>query len=156
MEMAAHFLDSNEIDLKFIAGWDEKHTLQQVLKADLERDTRYGFTHNGPHRGDFLTYLQKRLAKDYLSRGQQKLLVLALMLSQVKLLNAESQNSCCILIDDLTAELDTVNRLKLLEYLSLLGCQVFMTATELTDFGDLSRLQNYKMFHVEQGCIKQL
>jgi DNA replication and repair protein RecF len=153
LEMANHFLDTTAIDLKFNCGWDEKQSLELILKSDLEKDLRYGFTHSGPHRADFLTYHDKRLAKDYLSRGQQKLLMLALMLSQVKLLNQTAQNSCCILIDDLTAELDTVNRLKLLEYLSLLGCQVFMTATELADFGDISKLEQYKMFHVEHGCI---
>ena len=156
MEMAGSFLEAAQIDLRFIAGWDEKQSLEQVLKADLEKDMRYGFTHSGPHRADFLTFLNKRPAKDYLSRGQLKLLVLALILSQVKLLNQESQNSCCILIDDLTAELDSGNRVKLLKYLSLLGCQVFMTATESSDFGDVSALENYKMFHVEHGCITQL
>jgi len=156
LEMAAYFLQEDNINLRFIAGWDEKHAFEEILKADLEKDKRYGFTHSGPHRADFLTYLDKRLAKDYLSRGQQKLLVLALLLAQVKLLNQHAQNQCCILIDDLTAELDTLNRLKLLEYLSMLDCQVFMTGAELTDFGDLSRLNNYKLFHVEQGCIKQL
>ncbi len=153
MDMAGHFLDNTAIDLKFNAGWDASLSLELMLKADLEKDLRYGFTHSGPHRADFLTYLDKRPAKDYLSRGQLKLLMLALMLSQVKLLNQSAQNNCCILIDDLTAELDTVNRLKLLEYLSLLGCQVFMTATEMADFGDLKNLEHYKMFHVEHGCI---
>lgn len=156
MEMADHFLDSCQIDLKYQCGWDDKLTLEQALQSDLEKDKRYGFTHSGPHRGDFLTYLDKRLAKDYLSRGQLKLLVLALMLSQVKLLNHQAQNVCCILIDDLTAELDTVNRVKLLEYLSQLGCQVFMTAASVTDFGDISGLTNYKMFHVEHGSVQQL
>lgn len=156
IEMAGQFLDSAEIELKFNPGWDEHRSIEQVLQADLEKDKRYGFTSNGPHRADFFTYLGKRLAKDYLSRGQQKLMMLALMLSQVKLLNDESQNNCCILIDDFTAELDTFNKLKLLKYLSLLGCQVFMTATDITDFGDISNLHNYKLFHVEQGCIKQL
>jgi DNA replication and repair protein RecF len=156
MEMASHFLESADIALKFIPGWDDKADYQDVLQADLEKDQRYGFTHSGPHRADFLIYFEKRLAKDYLSRGQQKLLVLALLLSQVKLLQQERQISCCILIDDLTAELDTLNSLKLLKYLSYLGCQVFMSATELADFGDISTLPNYKVFHVEHGCIKQL
>lgn len=156
LEMAAHFLQTEEIELRYIPGWDEKQNLELVLKTDLEKDLRYGFTHSGPHRCDFLTLHNKRLAKDYLSRGQQKLLVLALMLSQVKLLNQQAQNICCILVDDLTAELDTFNRVKLLKYLSSLGCQVFMTAAEPSDFGDLSAIENYKMFHVEHGCIKQL
>jgi hypothetical protein len=30
-----------------------------------------------------------------------------------------------------------------------------MTGTELADFGNLQEIENYKMFHVEQGFIKQ-
>ena len=156
LQMAGHFLDTTQIDMRFNCGWDDKQLLEQVLKSDLEKDLRYGYTHSGPHRADFLTYHNKRLAKDFLSRGQQKLLILALLLSQVSLLNNEAQNNCCILIDDLAAELDAGNRSKLLKYLSGTGCQVFMTSTELANFGDLSLIDNYKVFHVEQGCIKQL
>lgn len=152
-EIAVFFLDILEIELCFQSGWDDKNSLFDRLKIDLEKDLRYGYTHSGPHRADFLVYSQKRLARDYLSRGQQKLLVLALLLSQVKLLDAEGYNNCCILIDDLTAELDTLNRLKLLKYLIELDCQVFMTATCLPDFGDLSLLSHYKVFHVEHGNI---
>ncbi len=156
LEMAGQFLAETLVDIRFLPGWDDKQTLEQMLKIDLDRDMRYGYTHSGPHRADFQTYLNKRPAKDYLSRGQQKLLMLALMLSQVKLLNQDGQNPCCILIDDLTAELDTVNRAKLLEYTANLQCQVFMTSTQLADFGDLANIENYKVFHVEQGCIRQL
>lgn len=156
LEIASLFLPTTEIALRFNSGWDEQQVLASILTSELDKDLRYGFTHSGPHRADFLTYHDKRLAKDYLSRGQQKLLVLALMLSQVSLLNQTAQNNCCILIDDLTAELDTVNTAKLLKYLSELGCQVFMSSTELTDFGDLTKIENYKVFHVEQGCIQQL
>jgi DNA replication and repair protein RecF len=156
LQMAEHFLAIDLLDLRFVCGWDDQQALEYVLASDLEKDLRYGFTHSGPHRADFLTHHNKRLARDFLSRGQQKLLVLALILSQVSLLSKQSQNDCCILIDDLTAELDTVNRSKLLKYLTQLGCQVFLTSTELADFGDLHGIDNYKVFHVEQGCVNLL
>lgn len=156
LEIANQFLQSNQIELRFNPGWDERQTLEYVLKQDADKDLKYGFTNSGPHRADFLTFYDNKLAKDYLSRGQQKLLVLALLLSQVRLLNQETQSNCCVLVDDLTAELDTLNRAKLLKYLADLGCQVFLTSTELADFGDLSVVENYKVFHVEQGCIKSI
>ncbi|CAG1022560.1 DNA replication and repair protein RecF [Methylococcales bacterium] len=155
LDLARQFLDTARIEFRFSCGWDAKSNLEQILKTDLEKDLRYGFTHSGPHRADFQVLHNSRIAKDYLSRGQLKLLMLALMLSQVSLLNLEDQNDCCILIDDLTAELDTENRAKLLKYLARIGCQVFMTSTELADFGDLTTLNNYKVFHVEHGCIRQ-
>ena len=156
LAMAQQFLPLTDIAFNFIAGWDESLSLSETLTVNLEKDLRYGFTHNGPHRADFLISYKNQLAKDFLSRGQLKLLVLALLLAQVELLKQAHQITCCVLIDDLCAELDTVNRLKLLKYLSESGCQVFITATELTDFGDITNLDNYKMFHVEQGQIKQL
>jgi len=156
LKMANHFLQTDDIDIQFSAGWDEKNSLEQALKNDLEKDLRYGFTHSGPHRADFLTFHNKKSAKDFLSRGQQKLLVLTLLLSQVDLLNDDAQNNCCVLIDDLVAELDTGNRSKLLKYLASAGYQVFVTSSELADLGDLSAVENYKVFHVEQGQLKIL
>ncbi len=155
LQIAARFLDTEHIDMRFFCGWDEKRSLEEILIAELDKDLRYSFTSSGPHRADFLTFHNQRSAKDFLSRGQQKLLVLALMLSQISLLNQQAQSDCCILIDDLTAELDTENKAKLLKYLTGLGCQVFLTSTELSDFGCLKNLDNYKVFHVEHGCIQQ-
>lgn len=152
-DMAAAFLDTTDVVLKFQPGWDPERELSEILRADLEKDLRYGFTHSGPQRADFLCHQQNRPVRDYLSRGQQKLLVLALLLAQVGLLHQFSPSRCCILIDDLTAELDTANRLKLLEYLTRSGCQVFLTATSMNDFGNLDSIPDYKVFHVEQGRV---
>jgi DNA replication and repair protein RecF len=150
------FLDINELEIKLISGWDTSTEFQQILVNDLDKDLRYGFTHSGPHRGDFQLLVSNRLAKDFVSRGQLKLLVMSLKLAQVQLLTNEHSNMGCFLIDDFAAELDINNRAKLLHYLSKMGCQVFITATEIADFGDLSEIQNYKMFHVEHGNIKQV
>lgn len=154
IEIVSKFLSLDGIDLKLISGWDQAKEFSRVLIEDQDKDLRYGFTHSGPHRGDFQLLVNNRLAKDFVSRGQLKLLVMSLKLAQVQLLANEQSQTGCILIDDFAAELDVVNRAKLLRYLSELNCQVFMTATEAVDFGDLSQIKNYKMFHVEHGTIK--
>ncbi len=151
--LAALFLQLGELKVHYQPGWPDKHALASLLAQHVERDLRYGFTHYGPHRADIVITVAGRAAKDYLSRGQQKLLVLALLLAQVDLLQTSETNACCILIDDFCAELDAVNRLKLLKYLSDLRCQAFLTGTELSDFGDLSFLTDYKLFHVEHGIV---
>lgn len=150
------FFSLEGIDLKLVSGWDTSKELSRVLIEDQDRDLRYGFTHSGPHRGDFQLLVNNRLARDFVSRGQLKLLVMSLKLAQVQLLANEQSQTGCILIDDFAAELDVVNRAKLLRYLSEMTCQVFITATEEIDFGDLSQIQNYKMFHVEHGTIKSV
>jgi DNA replication and repair protein RecF len=153
-ELSHYFLDFETIELKYISGWDESETFNQVLINDLDKDLRYGFTHSGPHRCDFQLFVNGKLAKDFVSRGQLKLLMLALKLAQVKLINIEKNNFVCVLVDDLTAELDVINKAKLLKYMSELDCQVFMSTTELSNFGDLSQLESYKVFHVEHGDIQ--
>jgi DNA replication and repair protein RecF len=150
------FLEIDDIDIKLISGWDPLLDFQQILSEDLDKDLRYGFTHSGPHRGDFQLLIGNRIAKDFVSRGQLKLLVMSLKLAQVQLLAKEHNNMGCFLIDDFAAELDKTNRAKLLHYLYEMECQVFITATEISDFGDLSHMKNYKMFHVEHGNIKQV
>lgn len=152
--IAGNFLALDELDLKLVSGWDVTRELEQVLRDDRDKDLRYGFTHSGPHRGDFQLLVNNRLAKDFVSRGQLKLLVMSLKLAQVQLLVNEQNQSGCLLIDDFAAELDAINRAKLLRYLADMACQVFITATEMQDFGDLSQIKDYKMFHVEHGTIK--
>ncbi len=156
LEICHKFLNFNDIQLRVSPGWDEQTELSQLLTDNLDKDCRYGFTQYGPHRGDFQLLINQRFAKDYVSRGQLKLLVLALKLAQVHLLHQKFSEIGCILIDDLAAELDIDNRMKLLRYLSSMDFQVFLTATELQDFGDLQELKAFKMFHVERGSIKQM
>ena len=155
-EIVDRFLDIGDIDIKLIKGWDGTKEFQQALTEDMDKDLRYGCTHSGPHRGDFQLMVGSMLAKDFVSRGQLKLLVMSLKLAQVQLLANEHNNMGCFLVDDFAAELDATNRAKLLHYLTEMNCQVFITATEISDFGDLSHIKNYKMFHVEHGNIKQV
>ena len=154
LTLARHFLECDAVELVFYPGWDSQYSLDAVLEIDRARDLKYGFTHNGPHRSDFVTHVNTRPAKDYLSRGQQKLLMLALLIAQASLMNQHNPNQSLILIDDLSAELDTENKAKLLKYLDELGCQVFITATGLEDLGDLSMIPQYQVFHVKQGSLE--
>ena len=150
------FLTIDNVEIKLIAGWDNNIGLQQTLDEDRNKDFRYGFTHSGPHRADLHVLINNRLARDFVSRGQLKLFVMSLKLAQMQLLSNEQSNIGCFLIDDFSAELDIPNRAKLLHFLSKMNCQVFITATTISDFGDLQNIDNYKMFHVEHGNIKQV
>ncbi len=154
LRVAEQFLVSDQLQLTFSPGYDVDRGLAEILGNELEKDLRYGYTHSGAHRADFHLTFNQRNAKDYVSRGQLKLLVLALKLAQVKLLNQHNANSIGILIDDLASELDAGNKAKLIKYLAGLNCQVFMSATDLSDFGELDESIDHKLFHVEHGSIK--
>ncbi|GAB2632887.1 MULTISPECIES: DNA replication/repair protein RecF [Psychrobacter] len=108
----------------------------------------------------------KEQAANVLSRGEKKLLITALRLSQLPLLlndnkysasfanNSTSRATPVVLLDDITAELDDRAIGILLSTLAQLPCQVFMTS--LTD--DIVHLVNElwskpRLFHVKQGQI---
>ena len=152
LKIAQQFLALENLELKLIQGWEDECLLDKLVE-DQEKDLRYGFTHSGPHRADFQLLVESRKVKDFVSRGQLKLLVLSLKLAQVEHLLANGFQSGCVLIDDAVAELDLASRSKLLAFLAAMNVQVFMTATERDEFGDLSNIGEYKMFHVKHGDV---
>lgn len=154
--IAQNFLELEDLNLNLIQGWDEQSSLLDKLVEDQEKDLRYGFTHSGPHRADFQLLCDSRKAKDFVSRGQLKLLVLSLKLAQVQHLLSNGFHSGCVLIDDAVAELDFSSRTKLMEFLAGMDVQVFMTATEQNEFGELNRIGEYKMFHVKHGVVSEV
>jgi DNA replication and repair protein RecF len=151
-QVSEFFIPEQTFTLSFTPGWLESTELVAALQHDREKDIRYGFTHSGPHRSDFSLKFNRYNVRDFVSRGQLKLLVLSLLLAQVQLLDLNNHQAC-ILIDDLTAELDTENRSKLLKYLFKLNNQAFISANDFLDLSDLPLPDETKMFHVEHGQV---
>lgn len=148
------FGTDQEVDLILESGWQQNKNLSQCLADDAGRDAARGFTHSGPHRADLSINLQYLAKPMDASHGQYKLLVMALRLAQIRFL-AESKNKrCCLLIDDLAAELDTQHRARLVKLLSSLPIQLFVTATDQASI-HIHDWPNHKAFHVEQGLIKE-
>lgn len=154
-DVANQFIKFENLDIKYYPGWDETIDYRFALPASLAKDLKYGYTTCGPHHCDFKLLVNGKIAKEFVSRGQLKLLILALKLAQVKYLQSLQNNFACILIDDLASELDRSNKNKLISFLSDIGMQVFITATDIGDFGDTTRFNNKTMFHVEHGVIVQ-
>jgi DNA replication and repair protein RecF len=153
--VSEQLLGITEIEIKINAGWDAAFTYEQVLHTSIEKDLRYGYTRLGPHRGDLSVLVQKRQAKDYVSRGQLKMLVLALSMAQVLMLKENNQQMGCFMIDDLTAELDRRSKEKVFRCLDDMNVQVFLTATDPESFTNDLPKGNHKMFHVEQGVVTE-
>ena len=90
-------------------------------------------------------------ARDYLSRGQQKVLVAILILSQCRQITAQGI-SATVLVDDLPAELDAGIRDKLLMLLANTQAQVFITSTDPALFSIDNEVSG--VFHVEHGQVR--
>ncbi|MFT6293966.1 MAG: DNA replication and repair protein RecF [Glaciecola sp.] len=145
---------SEKLSFSYARGWDEGKHLEEVLVENQTLDFKYGATQAGPHRAEILLKFGKEKANDVLSRGQLKLLVIAMKIAQGELLNTLSSRRCSFLVDDLAAELDSTNRSKVLELLHAMQGQVFITAVERADIDTcLPDSASPTTFHVERGII---
>jgi DNA replication and repair protein RecF len=139
-----------EISVGFFAGWRQEQTLADALQESTTRDRERGITSTGPHRADVILRTKGRSARETLSRGQQKLTAVAMIVSQLKMLSTELGMSAVLLLDDPAAELDEKNLQRLLQELTALQCQ--MIATSLR--AEIPFFQSPKStFHVEQGRV---
>lgn len=153
IEIVNNFFDFKEYKLLYKAGWDEKIELEEALKKGIASDQRVGFTQVGPHRSNLELFIDGKKAQTFVSRGQMKLLVLALNFAQTGIMSDAVDETGCILIDDLSAELDVRVKGFVFDYIKTITSQVFITSTAQEVFAPL---KNYdcKLFHVEHGCIK--
>jgi DNA replication and repair protein RecF len=114
------------------AGADELATeLAERRDADLER----GFTTHGPHRDDLALVRDGRDLRIYGSQGEQRLALLALLLAERSVLEAERGAPPLMLLDDVMSELDSDRRGRLVERLRG-GGQAIVTTTDLAHVPD--------------------
>lgn len=148
MDVLSRIAPALSVSLDYRPGWDTGEDLVDQLAARWETDYRQGFTGIGPHRADILIRAQQTDAAKRLSRGQQKLVVLALMFAQVSIHQAVLHSSPILLLDDLPAELDRGHRECVAIELEKSGCQTFITTV---DRDSLPEGKDWRVFHVEQG-----
>jgi len=140
-------LGVQSVAVDYQRGWDPQQALDTVLGEGLAQDRRQGFTRFGPHRASFQIRADGQDLEARLSRGQQKLLVIGLILAQARLFGAHRQQPCILLIDDLPAELDATHRQKVMNYLAGLDIQLFITAIEagLLPLADWPGVQRFRL-----------
>jgi DNA replication and repair protein RecF len=139
------------VELHYLRGWSQEHTLQEALIASRARDEARHLTHAGPHRADVAVRLHGRAAREVLSRGQQKLVAVAMTLAQLRFLQATTETTPTLLLDDPAAELDGEHLERFITQVSQLKSQLVVTSlhAESRLFGSPART-----FHVEQGRVQ--
>jgi DNA replication and repair protein RecF len=147
-----HFGQEYRLELRLRSNWREADDLGRALQAGAASDLKLGHTQSGPHRSQLDVLVDGVAAERRLSRGQQKVLVYALVFGLVDLARELSGEAPVILIDDLPAELDRVNRSRVMQRLVALDIQAFVTGIE---FDPVVNAMNLSWFHVEQGRLIQ-
>lgn len=120
----------SRVTVQYLQGWPQKKNLQDVLTDNYDREFSYGYSLYGAHKFDVKFLLDKQSLETQLSRGQQKLFLLALTFAQAKLIARVNRVKPILLIDDIGAELDINSRRSLSLALEKLDCQVVITAIE--------------------------
>ena len=143
-------------DIHFSPGWDRRLTAGEMLKKQLKRDKDVGFTGMGPHRADLRLRINGLPVGEVLSRGQLKLVSVAMRLSQGHMLDLATGKHCVFLVDDLPAELDRKRRAAVISLLLQRKGQVFFTSVDKSSL-DLSGADTntLSVFHVEHGTVHQ-
>ncbi len=152
----AHLLFINEdLMIEYKRGWPIDESLADLFSRQIENERLKGYTYYGPHRAEINIKINGQSAQTGISRGQQKTLVALLRLAQAQQFTEVRKQLCVLLYDDLAAELDTHHREAILSVLSTMQIQLFLTAIEPGQINS-DVWPSKKMFHVEQGCIKDL
>lgn len=138
------------VELKYAQGWPRESTLGEALRASRAKDQARGMTQCGPHRDDVHVRLEGLPARQVASRGQQKLIGVAMILAQIRMLRSDLKATPTLLLDDPAAELDDEHLGAFIEQVRALQCQLVMTSLrpDRGIFGAPDR-----MFHVEQGRV---
>ncbi|MEY4890295.1 MAG: replication/repair protein RecF, partial [Pseudomonadota bacterium] len=118
-------------------GWTSTDGLQPLLKAGRARDAAAGRTLAGPHRVDLrVTHLAKQQAAERCSTGEQKALLLGIILAHAELVAEQRGQPPVLLLDEVAAHLDPLRRANLFDRLSAMQAQVWMTGTEPSLFSE--------------------
>lgn len=125
-------------DLGYYKGWDKKNSgksLAVILEEQFASDLHRQFTQSGAHQADLYFETQTLRSKQFLSRGQQKMILIALKLAQTSML----AKPCIYLMDDIAAELDPHHLEKLIRCLAEVNGQFFITSLQESPLFDLGR-----------------
>jgi len=145
----------HSVDLHLAQGWAVERSLQEALDRSWSRDNDRGMTHVGPHRADLQIRVDGQLARERVSRGQQKLVAAAMLLGQLRCDSEQGSSTAALLVDDPAAELDAASLEKLLAEILALPLQLFITALD-RGHPALERLGVAARFHVEHGTLTRL
>ena len=130
-----------------LEGCDARE-LVPTLKASRSRDAAAGRTTEGPHRQDLVVlHRGKQVAAARSSTGEQKALLIGLILAHAELVAERRREPPILLLDEVAAHLDSKRRAALFERLAERG-QVWMTATEAALFEGIGQASR---FHVTPG-----
>jgi DNA replication and repair protein RecF len=133
---------------------DVEDEYRAALRQARGRDAAAGRTLEGPHRTDLIVFHRgKGLRAEATSTGEQKALLVNLVLAQARLVTAVTGLGPVLLLDEVMAHLDAERRAALLDEVLNLRAQVWMSGADNTAFAPLG--QRAEVFQITPGRVEQ-
>ena len=146
-----------EADLRSRAAVDVEDGFRTRLAAARALDAGAGRTLEGPHRSDFLVhYAAKNMPAGQCSTGEQKALLVGLILAQAHSVAARTGDVPLLLLDEVAAHLDMARRGALADILAHLGGQSWITGTEMAVFDGFAKPASDIAVSAQDGPQAQL
>ena len=124
-----------------------------LLKDNRARDAAAGRTLDGPHLSDLaVTHAGKGIPAAEASTGEQKALLIRLVLAHAGLIKDMTGFAPLLLLDEIVAHLDPARRAALYDALTNLDAQVWMTGADPAAFGDI--VGRAQVFEVRAGTVE--
>jgi DNA replication and repair protein RecF len=148
-----------------LVGWMENLLLEQpavevedryraILKENRSRDAAAGRTLDGPHLSDLsVIHVGKGIAAGNASTGEQKALLIGLVLAHARLLQEMTGYSPILLLDEVVAHLDPLRRTALYDELLALDTQAWLTGADPLAFAELNARAT--IFEVVPGQVER-
>jgi DNA replication and repair protein RecF len=138
-------LDHDKINVENLCN-----KLEEQLEQTKEAEQKRKMTLTGPHLDDLHIYAEGRLARQYCSQGQQRNIVIALKLAEIRCFAEIKGYFPLFLLDEVLAELDENKRKQLLHYLEQAPFQSFLTAVNMDYVRTIDRAEFY---FINQGSL---
>ena len=143
-----------EAELDRQSGVAVEDGYRAILREQRSRDAAAGRTLVGPHLSDLrVRHGPKQAAAETCSTGEQKALLIGLVLSQARLVTQVTGETPILLLDEIAAHLDETRRMALFGVLAELGAQTFMTGTDTDVFTPLGAA--VQVLEVRDGRVSQ-
>ncbi|RUX28705.1 DNA replication/repair protein RecF [Mesorhizobium sp. M7A.F.Ca.US.011.01.1.1] len=127
-----------EAEIATAPAVDVEERFRRTLVEGRDRDRAAGRTLEGPHRSDLMVrHRPKAMPAELCSTGEQKALLVGIVLSHARLTGEMSGMTPILLLDEIAAHLDSRRRTALFSILEELNCQAFMTGTDAALFSSL-------------------
>ncbi|TIL91530.1 MAG: DNA replication/repair protein RecF [Mesorhizobium sp.] len=144
---------SLESEVTTSAAVDVEERFRRALAEARDRDRAAGRTLDGPHRSDLVVrHRPKAMPAELCSTGEQKALLVGMVLSHARLTGEMSGMTPILLLDEIAAHLDAGRRAALFSILEELNCQAFMTGTDAALFSSLDGRAQF--LTVDHGTVR--